>query len=207
MHDRERVCVGGELFEAGFGDEGVDEAGDEFEVVVAGSVMLRSRLPRGLLRSGMGDGGVVDEEVIAGHVEEFGESGHSAQIVPKSLHGLAPFLTGQGAVAWGEQRGGERGKAPGSGFPVRLSPPASTINPVNVTLELPAEAQARLEAEASRRGITLDQLVAEFAASFPVEGPKHRLAFVGIGASRRTEPFDIHQERADLAAKKFAEGV
>jgi hypothetical protein len=80
---------------------------------------------------------------------------------------------------------------------------------VTVTLDLPAEAQARLQAEASRRGITLDQLVAELADSFPAEAdtPKHRLGFVGIGSSGRTEPFDIHQERAVLAAKKLAEGI
>jgi len=78
---------------------------------------------------------------------------------------------------------------------------------VTVTLDLPAEAQARLQAEATRRGITLDQLVAELADSFPAEVPQHRLSFVGIGASGRTEPLDIHSERAELAAKKFAEGV
>jgi hypothetical protein len=78
---------------------------------------------------------------------------------------------------------------------------------VTVTLDLPADSQARLEAEASRRGVTLDQLVAEIADSFPAETPKHRLGFVGIGASGRTDPLDIHQERADLAAKKFAEGI
>ena len=40
----------------------------------------------------------------------------------------------------------------------------------------------------------------------PIEGevPRHRLGFVGIGASGRTEPIDIRRERAELAAKKFA---
>ena len=52
-----------------------------------------------------------------------------------------------------------------------------------MTLDLPAEAQARLQAEATRRGITLDQLIAELAHQLPAEGehPKHRLGFVGIG--------------------------
>jgi hypothetical protein len=76
---------------------------------------------------------------------------------------------------------------------------------MTVTLDLPADAQARLETEASRRGITLDQLIAELAAQLPAEDPLE--AFIGCGASGRTEPFDIHKERADLAAKKFAEGV
>ncbi len=92
---------------------------------------------------------------------------------------------------------------------VGLLPRPSTIDPVTVTLDLPAEAEARLQAEANRRGVTLDQLVAELANQLPAESgmPKHRLGFVGIGASGRTEPLDIHRERADLAAKKFAEGI
>ena len=76
--------------------------------------------------------------------------------------------------------------------PFGLSPLASTIGVVTVTLDLPAEAQARLQAEAARRGITLDQLVAEIADSFPadpansdgaVEAPRRRRSFVGIGSS------------------------
>jgi hypothetical protein len=80
-----------------------------------------------------------------------------------------------------------------------------------VTIELPADTQARLEAEATRRGITLDQLIALLADTLPADpaagGPRHRLSFVGIGASGLTEPLDIHRERAELAAKKLAEGI
>lgn len=61
---------------------------------------------------------------------------------------------------------------------------------MTVTLDLSAAVQARLEAEAARRGITLDQLVAEFAEQLPAERPaaaeergRRRLGFVGIGAS------------------------
>jgi hypothetical protein len=78
---------------------------------------------------------------------------------------------------------------------------------VPVTIDLPADAQARLQAEASRRGITLDALIVAFADTFPAETPEHRLGFVGIGASGRTEPLDIHQERSDLAVKKLVEGI
>ena len=74
-----------------------------------------------------------------------------------------------------------------------------------VTLDLPAEAQARLEAEATRRGVTLDRLIADLAAQLPAEDPLE--AFIGCGVSGRTEPFDIHRERGEMAAKKFAEGV
>lgn len=79
-----------------------------------------------------------------------------------------------------------------------------------MTIDLPADAQARLAAEAARRGITIDQLVVELVESLPAgqePGTDHRLRFVGIGASGRTEPFDIHKERAELAAKKYAEGI
>lgn len=62
---------------------------------------------------------------------------------------------------------------------------ALTWGPMTVTLDLPAEAQARLQAESNRRGITLDQLIAEIAASFPdgAAAPRRKLAFVGIGSS------------------------
>ena len=78
---------------------------------------------------------------------------------------------------------------------------------MSVTIELSLEAEARLQAEASRRGITVGQVVAELVAQLLTELPKHRLSFVGIGASGRSEALDLRQERAELAAKKFAEGV
>ncbi len=40
---------------------------------------------------------------------------------------------------------------------------------VSVILDFPAGVRARLEAEASRRGVTLDQLIAEIAAEFPAD--------------------------------------
>ncbi len=74
----------------------------------------------------------------------------------------------------------------GAEDPVGLSPRPSTIDPVTVTLDLPAEAEARLQAEANRRGITLDQLVAELANQLPAESdtPRRKLAFVGMGSSQ-----------------------
>ncbi|MFZ1438229.1 MAG: hypothetical protein WAS75_03810, partial [Candidatus Microthrix subdominans] len=64
-------------------------------------------------------------------------------------------------------------------------PLRSNMGPITVTLDLPAEAQARLQAESNRRGITLAQLIAEIAASFPdgAAAPRRKLAFVGIGSS------------------------
>lgn len=82
---------------------------------------------------------------------------------------------------------------------------------MTVTLDLPAEAQARLQAEATRRGITLDQLVAEIADSFPVAGVKPAAGtlegFFGSGDSG--DPAwatrDIHELRHDLAQRRLAE--
>jgi hypothetical protein len=74
---------------------------------------------------------------------------------------------------------------------------------VIVTLDLPAEAQARLQAEAARRGITLDQLVAEIADTFPTANtaPKHRLGFIGAGHSGRGDLSRRHREiRAEQTA-------
>ena len=86
---------------------------------------------------------------------------------------------------------------------VGLSPAPSTIDPMTVTLDLPAEAQARLQAEATRRGITLDQLIAELAHSFPAETdtPKRRLSFIGVGHSGRGDLSRRHREiRAERTA-------
>ena len=55
-----------------------------------------------------------------------------------------------------------------------------------VTVDLPEEALARLRAEATRRGVSLDELIVALAASLPSEspsGPKRSLAFIGLGAS------------------------
>jgi hypothetical protein len=57
-----------------------------------------------------------------------------------------------------------------------------------VTVELPAEALARLEAEATRRGVSIDVVVAELVDTLPEGGAgaaRRRLAFAGIGASGR----------------------
>lgn len=69
---------------------------------------------------------------------------------------------------------------------------------------LQAEGLRRIEAEAARRGVSIDDIIAELAARLPEEAPAggHRLSFIGIGASDDTQPFDIHRERAELAAKE-----
>ena len=74
-----------------------------------------------------------------------------------------------------------------------------------VTVDLPPATLRRLEAEAARRGISIDDVIAEFAARLPIEDPLE--SFIGCGASGDTRPFDIHRERAELAERKLAEGA
>jgi len=80
---------------------------------------------------------------------------------------------------------------------------------VTVTLDLPEDALERLRAEADRRGVSVDDLVAELASRLPAEtrAGAHRLSFIGIGASGDTRPLEIHRERAELAERKLAEGI
>jgi hypothetical protein len=61
----------------------------------------------------------------------------------------------------------------------------SSLESMPVTVELPAEALRRLEAEATRRGVSIDEVIAELAARLPGEasGPRRRPAFVAVGAS------------------------
>jgi hypothetical protein len=75
---------------------------------------------------------------------------------------------------------------------------------VVLTVDLPDELVARLRAEAARRRISVDAVIADFAAQLPAAepGPKHRLSFVVLGASGRTERMDLHRERAELAATR-----
>jgi hypothetical protein len=72
-----------------------------------------------------------------------------------------------------------------------------------VTIELPAEVQHRLENEAVRRGITLDQLIAELAAALPADDPLE--SFIGSGSSGRGDLSVRHREiRAEQTASMTA---
>lgn len=72
-----------------------------------------------------------------------------------------------------------------------------------MTVDLPPEALSRLEAEAARRGVSIDFIIAEFAALLPVDDPLD--AFIGCGASGRREPFDIHDARDEMADVELSE--
>jgi len=59
---------------------------------------------------------------------------------------------------------------------------------MSVTIELPDEALARLHAEAARRGVSLDTVIAQLADQLPrgsVPIPRRSLPFVAAGASER----------------------
>ena len=56
---------------------------------------------------------------------------------------------------------------------------------MNVTIDLPEDALARLEAEAKRRGVSIDSVIAELAEGLPAKssaGPR-AFSFVGLGSS------------------------
>lgn len=77
------------------------------------------------------------------------------------------------------------------------------------TIEVPDHVAARLAAEAARRGITVEQLLASFAEALPdpeaIEGqqrPPRRLGFVSLGASTSGR----HAREADvILAEGFGE--
>lgn len=69
-----------------------------------------------------------------------------------------------------------------------------------MTVELPADVLARLRAEAARRGVSIDELIAELADRLPAGDPppaRHRLAFVAAGASRDGITTRLEQTMAD----------
>lgn len=63
----------------------------------------------------------------------------------------------------------------------------------------------RLREEASRRRISIEELIGELADNLPEGDPLE--AFIGCGESGRVEPFDIHRERAEMAASRNATTV
>lgn len=70
-----------------------------------------------------------------------------------------------------------------------LSVVASRLLSMSVTVDLPAEALRRIEAEAARRSVGIDVVIAELAETLPAEGANepagggHRFGFVGVAAS------------------------
>lgn len=57
---------------------------------------------------------------------------------------------------------------------------------MTVTVDLPEDALARLRAEATRRGVSIDSVIAELTTALPAEPPpaKRTLSLIGLGSSR-----------------------
>lgn len=70
---------------------------------------------------------------------------------------------------------------------------------MTILLDLPDEAKARLEAEAARRGTSVDVLVTEFAEQLPRQQSRvpRRLSIIGIGASGEGTSHRIDELLAD----------
>ena len=71
---------------------------------------------------------------------------------------------------------------------------------MSLVLDLSEEAVARLREEASRRRISVEELIGELADSLPAGDPLE--AFIGCGESGIAEPFDIHRARFNSLAHK-----
>jgi hypothetical protein len=55
---------------------------------------------------------------------------------------------------------------------------------MTVTIDLPGDALERLQAEAKRRGVTIDVVVAELAQALPADASAPRtLSLIGLGSS------------------------
>ena len=58
------------------------------------------------------------------------------------------------------------------------------------TVDLPGDVLARLQAEAARRGVSIDSVIAELAAALPAERPpaKRTFSFIGRGSTSSGRP-------------------
>ncbi|MCO6502852.1 MAG: ribbon-helix-helix protein, CopG family, partial [Acidimicrobiales bacterium] len=72
------------------------------------------------------------------------------------------------------------------------------MSPMSVTFDLPEETLDRLRAEADRRGVSVDDVIAELASQLPTVGTGRGPSFVGVGASGTSRPIGRrHREIID----------
>lgn len=73
------------------------------------------------------------------------------------------------------------------------------------TVEIGDDVAARLAAEAARRGVPAEQLASEVLSRNLPPARAHRYSFVGAGASGKTGPLNLDEERAKLSARPLSE--
>ena len=76
---------------------------------------------------------------------------------------------------------------------------------MTVTIDLPEDALARLQAEARRRGVSIDLLIAELAEALPAKNASapQTFSFVGLGSSTSGRHA---RDTDDLLADGFGRG-
>jgi plasmid stability protein len=74
-----------------------------------------------------------------------------------------------------------------------------------MTVPVPDEVHRALEDRARAVGITVEAYAADVLTR--VVQPDPLEAFIGIGASGRTDALDMRDSRRELAARKLAEGL
>jgi len=87
--------------------------------------------------------------------------------------------------------------------------PLPTLATMTVTVDLDDNTLDALRAEAERRGVSIDVVVAESVREHLAGAtPRRQLSFVGIGASGRTDGAERHREIiAEAYADKTAQDV
>lgn len=73
-------------------------------------------------------------------------------------------------------------------------------------VHLPDELARRLEAEAARRGLSVDVVAAELVAA-GLGADSALESFIGSGRSGSTEPIDVRSLRAEVADRRLADGA
>jgi len=64
---------------------------------------------------------------------------------------------------------------------------------MSVTFEFSEETLSRLQAEAVRRGVSIDEVIAELAAQPPAAKPGREVSFAGVGGSGTSEAIGRRQ--------------
>lgn len=75
------------------------------------------------------------------------------------------------------------------------------MTPMPLTFDLSAETLDRLRAEAVRRGVSVDDVIAELASQLPTGGTGRRPSFAGVGSSGTGEA--IGRRHREIIATEY----